>query len=83
MVEEHSERAARAARNELLFRSVNEQILEMTERMAEIIARHSGRPVEQVMKDIDRDHFMTPQEAVEYGLADQVMTPRGLPLPVR
>ena len=59
------------------------EILEMTERMAEIIARHSGRPVEQVMKDIDRDHFMTPQEAVEYGLADQVMTPRGLPLPVR
>ena len=54
------------------------EILEMTERMAEIIARHSGRPVEQVMKDIDRDHFMTPQEAVEYGLADQVMTPRGL-----
>jgi len=32
MVEEHSERAARAARNELLFRSVNEQILQMTER---------------------------------------------------
>jgi ATP-dependent Clp protease, protease subunit len=59
------------------------EILEMTERMAEIIARHSGRRVEQVMKDIDRDHFMTPQEAVDYGLADQVMTPRGLPLPVR
>jgi ATP-dependent Clp protease protease subunit len=59
------------------------EILEMTDRMAEIIARHSGRPFEQVMKDIDRDHFMTPQEAVDYGLADQVMTPRGLPLPVR
>src|SRR5881227_2989019 len=59
------------------------EILEMTERMAEIISRHSGRPLEQVMKDIDRDHFMTPQEAVDYGLADQVMTPRGLPLQVR
>ena len=59
------------------------EILEMTERMAEIISRHSGRPLEQVMKDIDRDHFMNPQEAVDYGLADQVMTPRGLPLPVR
>jgi ATP-dependent protease ClpP protease subunit len=35
------------------------------------------------MKDIDRDHFMSPQEAVEYGLADQVMTPRSLPVTVR
>jgi ATP-dependent Clp protease protease subunit len=59
------------------------EILEMTERMGEIISRHSGRPFEQVMKDIDRDHFMTPQEAVDYGLADHVMTPRGLPLEVR
>jgi len=50
------------------------EILEMTRRMAEIIARHSGQDVEQVMRDIDRDRFMTPQEAVEYGLIDQVLT---------
>jgi ATP-dependent Clp protease, protease subunit len=49
------------------------EILEMTRRMAEIIARHSGQPVEQVLKDIDRDRFMAPQEAVEYGLVDQVI----------
>src|SRR6476659_6845116 len=42
------------------------EILEMTERMATIISRHSGQPKEQVMKDIDRDRFMTPEEAVEY-----------------
>jgi ATP-dependent protease ClpP protease subunit len=30
------------------------------------------------MKDIDRDHFMTPDEAVEYGLIDQVVSPRAL-----
>jgi ATP-dependent Clp protease protease subunit len=36
--------------------------------MAEIIARHSSRDVEQVMRDIDRDRFMTPTEALDYGL---------------
>jgi ATP-dependent Clp protease, protease subunit len=59
------------------------EILEMTERMAQIIAHHSGRPVEQVRKDIDRDHFMTPREAVDYGLADEVVAPRRLPTGVR
>jgi ATP-dependent Clp protease protease subunit len=49
------------------------EILEMTERMAAIISRHSGQPKEQVMKDIDRDRFMTPEEAVAYGLVDGVM----------
>jgi ATP-dependent Clp protease, protease subunit len=51
------------------------EILEMTRRMGEIIARHSGQPVEQVMKDIDRDRFMTPDEAVAYGLVDEVIQP--------
>src|SRR6266480_3876566 len=51
------------------------EILEMTRRMAEIIARHSGQPIEQVLKDIDRDHFMTPDEAVSYGLVDEVIKP--------
>jgi ATP-dependent Clp protease protease subunit len=49
------------------------EILEMTERMAEIISRHTGQPLEQVRKDIDRDHFMTPEEAVAYGLVDEVI----------
>jgi ATP-dependent Clp protease protease subunit len=49
------------------------EILEMTERMATLIARHSGQPKEQVMRDIDRDRFMTPEEAVAYGLVDGVM----------
>jgi ATP-dependent Clp protease, protease subunit len=52
------------------------EILEMTERMAKIISRHSGQSVEQVRKDIDRDRFMTPQEAAEYGLVDRVMVDR-------
>jgi ATP-dependent Clp protease protease subunit len=52
------------------------EILEMTERMAKIISRHSGQSVEQVRKDIDRDRFMTPEEAVQYGLVDRVMVDR-------
>ena len=49
------------------------EILEMTRRMAEIISRHSGRSVEAVMDDIDRDRFMTPEEACEYGLIDEIV----------
>ena len=52
------------------------EILDMTKRMAEIISRHSGQDVDKVLRDIDRDRFMTPQEAVEYGLVDAVMKPR-------
>ena len=54
------------------------EILDMTERMAEIIARHTGQPLEQVLKDIDRDHFMAPEEAVAYGLVDEVIQPADL-----
>jgi ATP-dependent Clp protease protease subunit len=46
--------------------------------MGEIIARHSGQPLEQVMRDIDRDRFMTPEEAKEYGLIDEIVQARAL-----
>ena len=49
------------------------EVAATTRQMAEVIAHHSGRDVEQVMLDIDRDRFMTPQEAVEYGLIDAVL----------
>jgi ATP-dependent Clp protease protease subunit len=55
------------------------EILDLTRRMAEIMARHTGQSVERIMGDIDRDRFMTPQEAVEYGLVDGVMERRGAP----
>jgi ATP-dependent Clp protease protease subunit len=52
------------------------EVLSMTRRMAELISRHTGQDVEQVMKDIDRDRFMTPEEAVEYGIVDAIMETR-------
>jgi ATP-dependent Clp protease, protease subunit len=52
------------------------EILSLTRRYAEVIAEHSGRDVEQVLRDIDRDRFLAPDEAVEYGLADSVLTTR-------
>ena len=52
------------------------EILSLTRRYAEIIARHAHRDVEQVMLDIDRDRFLEPHEAVEYGLADVVLAGR-------
>jgi ATP-dependent Clp protease protease subunit len=52
------------------------EVLSVTRRMAEIIASHSSREVEQVMQDIDRDMFMSPSEAIAYGLIDEVIAPR-------
>jgi ATP-dependent Clp protease, protease subunit len=51
------------------------EFVAMTRRMAEIIAHHSGRPLERVLDDIDRDRFMTPVEAVAYGLVDGILEP--------
>ena len=52
------------------------EILATTKRMAQIIAHHSGQPLEKVEQDLDRDYFMTAEEAKEYGLIDEVLAPR-------
>src|SRR6185503_6711563 len=52
------------------------EVLATTRRMAEIIAHHSGRSIEEVERDIDRDYFMTADEAMAYGLIDDVLQPR-------
>ena len=54
------------------------EILAMTERYAQIISDHTGQPLEQVKRDIDRDHYMTAAEAVEYGVVDEVIHPSNL-----
>ncbi|MEV4619713.1 ATP-dependent Clp protease proteolytic subunit [Asanoa sp. NPDC049573] len=52
------------------------EILRMRSQMEEIISRHSGRPRDQVSKDVDRDKIMTAEEAREYGLVDTILTSR-------
>lgn len=52
------------------------EALALTRRMTEILAFHTGKPVEQVERDIDRDYFMTAGEAKEYGLIDEIIEPR-------
>jgi len=44
--------------------------------MEEIVAQHSGQPLEKVSTDMERDYFMTAEEAKEYGLIDRVLTRR-------
>ncbi|GAA1700078.1 ATP-dependent Clp protease proteolytic subunit [Fodinicola feengrottensis] len=52
------------------------EILRMRTQMEAIIAKHTSRTPEQVRKDIERDRFLTAQEAVEYGLIDQILESR-------
>ncbi|HEV3266929.1 MAG TPA: ATP-dependent Clp protease proteolytic subunit [Acidimicrobiales bacterium] len=52
------------------------EVLALTQRMAEIIAHHSGKSLDEVSHDIERDRFMTAEEAVEYGLIDGIIAPR-------
>ena len=52
------------------------EVLSLTRRMAEIISHHSGQPMERVERDIDRDYFMSANEAKEYGIIDQVIVAR-------
>lgn len=43
-----------------------------------ILSKHCNQPIEQIEKDTDRDHFMSAEEAVAYGLVDHVIAPREL-----
>ena len=49
------------------------EILYTRMRLNEILAKHTGQSLEQIQEDVDRDRFMSPEEAVEYGLIDRVL----------
>jgi ATP-dependent Clp protease protease subunit len=49
------------------------EILDIRERLNSILSHHTGQPVEKIAEDADRDRFMSPPEAVEYGLIDRVL----------
>jgi ATP-dependent Clp protease protease subunit len=49
------------------------EILDIRERLNRILSEHTGQPVEKIADDVDRDRFMSPQQATEYGLIDRVL----------
>ena len=52
------------------------RIQSMKQKLNEILAANTGKPLEQIAADTERDNFMTAQEALEYGLIDRVITKR-------
>jgi ATP-dependent Clp protease protease subunit len=53
------------------------EILYLRERLNAILAEKTGRPVEQISRDTDRDNFMSAEQALDYGMIDKVLTSRG------
>ncbi|MFK4303471.1 MULTISPECIES: ATP-dependent Clp endopeptidase proteolytic subunit ClpP [unclassified Paenibacillus] len=51
-----------------------ERLIKSRKQLNRILADHTGQPLECVEKDTDRDHFLTAEEAVAYGLVDQIVT---------
>ncbi|MFP5212103.1 MAG: ATP-dependent Clp endopeptidase proteolytic subunit ClpP [Acidobacteriota bacterium] len=56
------------------------EILRLREELNLILAHHTGRPIDQIARDTDRDFFMSGDQAKEYGLVDNVITERSAPL---
>lgn len=52
------------------------EILRLRENLNRILAEHTGKPVEQIAKDTDRDFFMSAEEAKDYGIVDQILKHR-------
>jgi ATP-dependent Clp protease, protease subunit len=57
------------------------EILRMRELLEKMIADHSGKSIEEVSRDIERDKILTAQQAVEYGIVDQVLGSLKTPMP--
>jgi ATP-dependent Clp protease protease subunit len=58
------------------------EILRMREILNQILADASGQNMERVARDVDRDYIMSPEQAVEYGIIDRVISSRELAPPV-
>ena len=50
------------------------EIIRMQQKIRSIIAKHTGQPVEKVAQDSDRDYYLSAEDAVEYGLVDEILT---------
>jgi len=49
------------------------EILRIKQQMNEMMSRFTGRPIDQVTEDSDRDNYMTAREALDYGIIDRIM----------
>jgi len=59
--------------DEVTILQIAREIIDLKGRLEQILADHTGQPIERIKQDTDRDRFMSSQEAVEYGLIDQVI----------
>lgn len=53
------------------------ELLRMQSKILEIMAKHTGQSIEKIAKDFDRDYYMDPQGAVEYGIVDEILEGKG------
>jgi ATP-dependent Clp protease protease subunit len=56
-----------------------QDIIKLKRRLNEIYVEHTGQPYEVIERTLDRDHFMTAEEAVDFGLIDTVLSERAVP----
>ncbi|MCX7893316.1 MAG: ATP-dependent Clp endopeptidase proteolytic subunit ClpP [Burkholderiales bacterium] len=56
------------------------EILYLREKLNQIMAKHTGQPVEKIARDTDRDNFLSADEAKEYGLVDRILSSRTEPV---
>ena len=53
------------------------EIIYARERLNALLAKHTGQPLDRVADDVDRDRFMSPEEAVDYGIIDRIVERHG------
>ena len=53
-----------------------EQILRIKKTMNELLAQNTGKPLKTIEKDVERDHYLTAEQAKDYGLIDEIIAPR-------
>lgn len=58
------------------IRIVSDHIQKSKQRLNRILAQNTGKSLEEIKRDTERDHYMTAQEALEYGLIDQILEKR-------
>jgi len=56
------------------------EIIKIKKMIHQLLAKHTGQPIERIEKDTERDYFMSSEEALEYGIIDKIIEKREIPL---